>query len=163
MNDGIRMIVASYVSLGKVDALIDMKRHRENILQSIKTDPVYALPRDACLSDIDEIDKGLMEALNRTPFHGHVDRIDEERISGWAQFKDYPDIPVSLSIYRDGQLVRTLIADQFRADLRDQGFGSGNHGFSLVSNHALFDGASLIEVQTSDGRVLHKGSWTRPS
>lgn len=60
---------------------------------------------------------------------GHIDGIFSGSIQGWA----YGDsaIPLSLVIQKNGILLGRCVANQFRADLKQQGIRDGRCGFSL--------------------------------
>ncbi len=60
---------------------------------------------------------------------GYIDAISETLVSGWAQSTDDPELPVCLDIFAGGKRVGRVLANVFRQDVRDAGFGKGYHGF----------------------------------
>jgi VCBS repeat-containing protein len=63
---------------------------------------------------------------------GYVDVADQATCSGWAQDAENPETPVCLDILIDGARVARVLANLYRADLRDAGLGSGCHAFRAV-------------------------------
>jgi hypothetical protein len=91
---------------------------------------------------------------------GHIDSASRSVMSGWALDRDNPGGPVLLEILVDGVLVDVVLADRFRADLRDAGKGDGHCAFwlmlpqplspdrrHLVSIRRALDGADLVGGQ----------------
>jgi len=74
-------------------------------------------------------------------FEGFHEFADCTQISGWAWDQTQPNTPISVDIYADGNLLITVLANQFRQDLLNAGKGNGNHGFSFPTPLALKDGA----------------------
>ena len=52
-------------------------------------------------------------------------------ISGWAWDRQDPNSPINVAIYDGSQLIGTVLAIQFRQDLRDSGIGNGYHAFNF--------------------------------
>jgi hypothetical protein len=90
---------------------------------------------------------------------GHVDRINPNRIEGWAQNVDHPEAPVYLDIYSDGRLIGQALANGYREDLDQTGIGSGRHSFAFTSPTGLDFAADTVEVRRSlDGAALEQGA-----
>ncbi|HEY2342855.1 MAG TPA: D-alanyl-lipoteichoic acid biosynthesis protein DltB [Chthoniobacteraceae bacterium] len=85
-----------------------------------------------------------------------ADQIDCYRVNGWAWDRDKGDVPLHVDVYIDDAYVGRVLADQFLQDLKDRGYGSGNHGFTFKMPPYIHDGRSHnIEVRvTESGRVL---------
>jgi hypothetical protein len=62
---------------------------------------------------------------------GFIDQLGPDTVSGWAQHIAAAETPVILDILSAGRRLARLPANEFRADLRTAGFGSGNHAFSF--------------------------------
>lgn len=62
---------------------------------------------------------------------GYVDIAGPQKIAGWAQNVEDPEQPVCLDILVDGAYVTHVLANRYRADLRQAGLGSGAHAFEL--------------------------------
>ncbi len=63
---------------------------------------------------------------------GFVDQATPQRVCGWAQDGDDPETPVMLEIQVGRRPVLCILANGYRADLRQAGIGSGCHAFDLV-------------------------------
>ena len=73
-------------------------------------------------------------------------------ICGWAQDTDSPEEPVALEVLSDGRPVLCLLANGYRADLRQTGLGSGCHAFDMALPPGL---TGQIEVRrVADGACL---------
>jgi hypothetical protein len=62
---------------------------------------------------------------------GNVDQAGPERCSGWVRDLDDGEAPVALDILAGGRRVARVLANQFRADVRKAGLGSGCCGFDV--------------------------------
>jgi membrane protein involved in D-alanine export len=71
---------------------------------------------------------------------GAFERADCEEISGWALDKHQPDSPLSIDLYEEKEYVTTIVADQFRENLRDAGYGNGRHAFRVQTPPQFKDG-----------------------
>ncbi len=66
----------------------------------------------------------------RRQFTGSIETLRNGKLHGWfCQIGELE--PVELDLYLDHEKIVTVKADRFRPDLRDAGFGNGNHGFSI--------------------------------
>jgi hypothetical protein len=73
---------------------------------------------------------GLFPALESPgPLRGYVEEAGPTICSGWAQDIENPETPVCLDILVDGTRVARVLANVYRADLREAGLGTGCHGF----------------------------------
>ncbi len=91
------------------------------------------------------------------PKHDEVaDKVDCNHISGWAWDREKGDVGLVVDIYIDDALVGHPTANLFVEDLRDRGYGTGNHGFDFKMPEYIHDGRShTIEARVHDtGRVL---------
>ncbi len=85
------------------------------------------------------------------PLRGYVETTGP-LVSGWAQDEKKPETPVCLDVLVNGRQMARVLADQFRADLRTAGLGSGCHGFELCLPHSV---GGYVEVRrSSDGVTL---------
>lgn len=62
---------------------------------------------------------------------GAIDDFTSGILSGWVLDSAFPLQPQPFFVEVDGQIVTDAIAHCYRADLIDQGFESGKHGFSI--------------------------------
>jgi hypothetical protein len=84
---------------------------------------------------------------------GFMDEAGPHRLRGWAQSLAAPDAPLVLEVIHAGAKIQTILANQYRPDLRAAGLGAGCHGFDVACPAGL---TSLLELrETSSG-------WTLP-
>jgi glycosyltransferase involved in cell wall biosynthesis len=62
---------------------------------------------------------------------GALDSVSRTSISGWARDPDHPTRPVAVQILDNGVLVGRVLANRFRQDLKNAGYGEGMHGYKL--------------------------------
>ena len=95
-------------------------------------------------------------AVNAKPLgqlRGFVDIAGPEICAGWAQDANNPEEPVCLDIFVDGALFTRVLANDFRADLRNTGLGSGCHACSVALPPG---GIGWLDVRrTTDGADLN--------
>jgi hypothetical protein len=151
---GIEASVRLYVRLGNMSALTAQKLHRLNLLTQHKDRSEFVLLREHCERDILAIDAGIRELLQREPTRGYVDVYTPDRISGWAQYLRYREIPVKLELYFDHKLAGQTVANRYRRDLEEANLGSGQHGFEFVPPKNLYLSAEMIEVKAPNGTVI---------
>jgi lysophospholipase L1-like esterase len=83
---------------------------------------------------------------------GFVDIATPERVTGWAQDVDNPEEPVVMEISAGGTPVQCVLANGYRADLRQAGMGSGCHAFDTALPEEV---SGRIEVRrVTDGSKL---------
>lgn len=95
---------------------------------------------------------GINEPAAEGALRGYVDIAGPVLCAGWAQDAAAPETPVCLDILCQGRRIGRVLANSYREDLRDAGFGSGSHGFEFT----LPEGVTLpVEVRRStDGTQL---------
>ena len=82
---------------------------------------------------------------------GFVDMAGPGVVEGWAQDEADAETPVALDVLRGGRRIGRVLANRYRADLRDAGLGSGCHAFRF----ALPPGDGKVAVvRTADGATL---------
>lgn len=72
--------------------------------------------------------------------NGHVDGFLEWRLRGWAFEATSPQRKVEVFFFIDGQAAGGCIANAFRPDLKELGYGDGAHGFSFEIPLYFMDG-----------------------
>ncbi|GLR66100.1 hypothetical protein GCM10010909_07780 [Acidocella aquatica] len=85
------------------------------------------------------------------PLRGYVDSAGPQICAGWAQDTASPETPVCLDIFSAGQRVGRVLANFYREDVRDAGFGSGNHGFEFTLPEGI---VTPVEVRRSTDSSL---------
>jgi glycosyltransferase involved in cell wall biosynthesis len=90
------------------------------------------------------------------PLQGCVDRADAEIIAGWAWLPAHPGTKVYLEVVIDGELIAELVANRYRADLQDAGYGDGYYSFELRLPRPLnpFSSHEIIVRRAVDGEPL---------
>jgi GT2 family glycosyltransferase len=87
---------------------------------------------------------------------GHLDFFDGSHIVGWITDRSQPATRLTIDVSLDGVPVARVVADQFRADVLEQGFGDGRYGFRFLAPDAWFDGRdhSIQLREPATGHVL---------
>ena len=71
---------------------------------------------------------------------GFIDRVQGNRISGWALDRIDPKAPVEVAILVDGREAARARADRFRRDLERGGFSNGHHAFEATLESVIEEG-----------------------
>jgi hypothetical protein len=88
---------------------------------------------------------------------GSFDAVQGDRLCGWGWDSQQPDRPIRIDILEGGELLATILADEYRGDLR--AFGGGRHAFSYTCPPQLKDGKEhTIHVRISGTNVEVEGS-----
>ena len=81
------------------------------------------------------------------------------KIAGWAWLSSRPNDPIDVHIYiknKNGETVNAIggvHANQFRQDLKDAGYGNGNHGFGYSYDWSVHPaGPYTVEVYAISGK-----------
>jgi hypothetical protein len=94
-------------------------------------------------------------------YHGYVDQVTRQRISGWAADPAAPDEVIDVTILLNGNQIARIPCDQPREDQANitATFGSGKHGFSYEFSPPLDEDRNWrIAVKFADsGRPLVRG------
>lgn len=70
---------------------------------------------------------------------GHVDRIDNGWVFGWALNSEMPNDPIEVEVYVDSKRHATAVANLYRPDLETAGKGNGHHGFEVALTERFRD------------------------
>lgn len=79
---------------------------------------------------------------DRGTFTGRVDGFDGVNFFGWVVERANLQRAVAVEIREGERLLAAGLADRFRKDLRDSGFGDGRHAFRIPLPPELYDGRS---------------------
>jgi hypothetical protein len=82
---------------------------------------------------------------SRLRYTGHVDRIVQGKLRGWAMVVDQPKVKANVHLRVNGKIVKNGVANRLRPDLVKAGIGDGHHGFEIDIGSAVTSDA-LIEV-----------------
>ncbi|MFN7001509.1 MAG: tetratricopeptide repeat protein, partial [Elioraea tepidiphila] len=75
--------------------------------------------------------------------HGRLERVEPERLVGWAADRGQPGRAVALELVVGGRVLARTVADRFRGDLLEAGIGAGAHGFVFELGEALSPGSEI--------------------
>jgi hypothetical protein len=87
------------------------------------------------------------------PLQGWIDRVEPDRIDGWAQDVGHPGRPVRLAIWLRDTLLGTVVASSYRRDLEVAGIGRGYCGFSFATRAGI-SARHLTICRVADGAML---------
>jgi hypothetical protein len=73
-------------------------------------------------------------------YEGYYDFTNCNGIMAWAWDRSRPDELLQVDVYDGDTRIATIVAGDFREDLRAAGKGSGKHGFTLITPVKLKDG-----------------------
>lgn len=93
---------------------------------------------DECVSNASLVSVNIAAGTS-TNGSGNIESSDCNMISGWAWSSSFPNNPVVVELYSGTTKIAEGFADRFRQDLKDQGFGNGNHGFAIPIPEQLRD------------------------
>jgi hypothetical protein len=110
------------------------------------------LPRSDMLRDrltrLIEPNRETYIAGARRRYEGIIEGVTGGCLYGWCRLSGVPD-PVALDLFVDDQLVLEFVADSFRQDLLDAGYGRGCHGFYLDLHKLGLRPNSVIRIRDS--------------
>jgi hypothetical protein len=99
---------------------------------------------------------------SRLRYTGHVDRIVNGRLRGWAMIVDQPKVKANVRLKIDGRQVANIVANVLRKDLLEAGIGDGHHGFEIdLGGAATRD--STIEVTAGNAQFALPNSGKKAS
>lgn len=85
------------------------------------------------MREIDGLGHGVKVCYEKYPsFLGNLDSCTQSAVSGWAMNERRLGEAVEVTLSRRGELLGTVLANQFRPDLLAAGIGTGNYGFSFA-------------------------------
>jgi glycosyltransferase involved in cell wall biosynthesis len=89
----------------------------------------------------------------RNRIKGNLDEVSPRIISGWAHDTFHPDDPVSLLVTDNDHLVKRILANRYREDLKNAAVGNGRHSFEFVLPQSLspFERHTLRVFCEADG------------
>jgi hypothetical protein len=88
----------------------------------------------------------------RLQYHGFVGRIVRGALRGWVKVhnRDKPRLTVELEL--NGQVVQTMRADLYRADVERAGIGDGRYGFAFPITEQM-DPDSIVNVRVQHSKI----------
>ncbi|WP_353720803.1 T9SS type A sorting domain-containing protein [Dyadobacter sp. 676] len=101
----------------------------------------------------------LNSATLPTNYIGNLENVACTAISGWVWDQNYPDVALTVELVEGSTVLATARADQFRPDLKNNGIGTGNYGFTIPAPGALLDGAAhQLGIRVKGSSALITGS-----
>jgi hypothetical protein len=89
----------------------------------------------------------------RLHYEGHVGRLNEGQLRGWAKARNADEMRVPVELELDGKLVARTVADTFRPDLQRAGHGDGRYGFAFEIGENV-DRSSIVKVRVQNSRTV---------
>jgi len=121
-------------------------------------DMVDTVARFCGLPPSDALRRHLIEAIEpnretyllgaRRRYEGRIEGVAGGRLYGWCRLTGVAD-PVNLELFLDDGPVTRFVADAFRPDLLDAGFGEGRHGFYLDVAKLGARGDSVVRIRVA--------------
>jgi hypothetical protein len=94
-----------------------------------------------------------------TQFEGSFDKLEVVSLGGWAWDKTQPNAAIKVEIYDGTTLLSTIIAGEYREDLKSAGKGNGKHAFNYALPQALRDDLThIISVKFAGTAIELPGS-----
>jgi hypothetical protein len=82
---------------------------------------------------------------------GHVERLHNGELQGWVMDRTNPADPVELEVLVDGEIVGTVLANRYRADLDSAGLADGRCAFALTMPASAEKLSQVSVRRASDG------------
>ena len=94
-----------------------------------------------------------------TAYEGCHDITSLKVISGWAWDSNRPNASVNVDIYAGSDLLATVIANEFRADVANHTRDNGCHGFSFgTPSHLGSNGTHIVTVKIAETDIVLSNS-----
>lgn len=87
-------------------------------------------------------------------YEGHIDVMTLNMVQGWAWDRHKPNAPVKLDIYHDNKLLKTIVANGYRFDLKGAGIGDGFHAFQFVASDVTYVSSGNLQVKYSGTDIV---------
>lgn len=91
-------------------------------------------------------------------FDGHIDRIADGWLLGWAWNAAEPDAAITVDVAVDGTHVASALANRYRPDLVQAGIGNGHHAFEVALPADIPEGVHDVSVRYHGSAVEVFGS-----
>ncbi|MCF7971122.1 MAG: glycosyltransferase [Methylococcaceae bacterium] len=80
---------------------------------------------------------------------GFIENYTGGKLYGWVYDASQPDQVLAIKVYCGDTLVAEALADVFRGDLKDAGFGNGKHGFVVAMNNQ-----TMLDIESYSVRLI---------
>ena len=71
--------------------------------------------------------------------YGCLESANQQKISGWVCNQNQPQERLKVTISMDGKVENFVVADKYREDLKQLGYGDGYYGFEVPNPGILYD------------------------
>ena len=94
-------------------------------------------------------------------FLGNIDSLTNRRLSGWVIDSNDTDLIVEFDVYSGDEKVGDGVADVYREDLKNIGYGDGRHGFSVDLSSKIFSQtvANIILREKKTGVLISTNAF----
>ena len=99
-------------------------------------------------------------AGSRRRYEGVIEGVTGGCLYGWCRLTGVAD-PVALDLFVDDRPVLAFLADAFRQDLLDAGYGGGNHGFYLDLHKLGLRPETVIRIKVAEREIELDNSGRR--
>jgi hypothetical protein len=96
----------------------------------------------------------------RRYYGGVIDGMSDGYLHGWCRLTAASE-PVTLEMLVDDRLKLTFVADRFRQDLLDAGYGNGHHAFAIALRKFRLRASSIIRIKVAGQDVELENSGQR--
>lgn len=83
---------------------------------------------------------------------GWVDGVNRDRLNGWVLQRSLPQRRLTVELTGSSGMKVLVLADRYRADVHQAGFGDGHYGFSIPMRHLA--GQSAIRLVTGQPQII---------
>lgn len=84
-------------------------------------------------------------------YQGHFEGVSSNGYAkGWLQDRRNTNTPVTVVLLHNNTVVREALADIYRPDLENAGYGHGRHGFCIKVPYQLLNHTDKLEIATSN-------------
>ena len=98
-------------------------------------------------------------ALPENPLRGYIDEANCNRITGWVWDPQRPERRIALELLDGDIRLVTVLADQYRSDLRRAGIGDGRHVFTVPMRQGLLVSArNVLHLRCAETGMQLPGS-----
>lgn len=87
-------------------------------------------------------------------FFGGIDEVTSTHVIGWAINSSKPDISAIVVVWQNEQAIGIQLANQYRSNLKEAGYGEGKHGFVIKLNHPSDEYPLYITATSSKGHAF---------
>src|SRR5712692_4966940 len=90
---------------------------------------------------------------------GYIDEANGNRITGWIWNRLHPGEPIAVELIDGNTRLASVVANQYRSDLRQAGIGDGRHAFIIPLGAALLPQARhVLHLRCADTGAELPGS-----